>query len=442
MKKKIVIWGTNAKEEKVLVGIELLAEENQIQVNVIPEAHATTASFDDLMDKWRLGQEYSFSEGTDTQVRPLSVTEGLLPEDIKVEKSDLIVRAQAEWHFVVLSSKLHDAYKSELEDFKDKVEKITEFDPALWNGLKGFWNKVQDQSNEKNLFRDHANSLRNGTNELFSRLKEMRAVLDEEFRNQSKNYKEEFFNLIGEVETKVKENVNLNRLFDDLKKIQQKYKDTKFTKEDRNKVWDKLDGAFKTVKEKKYGPQAAQGNSPVERTQRRYDGLMGASQKMERSIKRDKDELAFQDRRINRTEGQLELQIRQAKTKMLEERMKSKEEKLADMLATKKDLEGRLAKQKAKAEQFAKKAAASATVKEDKKAKAETKTETKKEEGKSSESVVDALGATLGESFGDIIDTVKAVAEVVGDKVTEAVTEFAEDMKEAQAARKGEEEEE
>jgi len=264
MKKKIVVWGTNAKEEKVLVGIELLAEENQIKVNVIPEAQATSAAFDDLMDKWRLNQEYTFPEGTDSQVRPLSVTEGLLPDEIKVEKSDIILRAQAEWHFVVLSSKLHDAYRSELEDFKDKVEKVTEFDPALWNGLKGFWNKVQEQSNDKNLFRDHANSLRNGTNELFSRLKELRAVLDEEFRNQSKNYKEEFFSLIGDVENKVKENVNLNRLFDDLKKIQQKYKDTKFTKEDRNKVWDKLDGAFKTVKEKKYGPQAAgaKGNNP------------------------------------------------------------------------------------------------------------------------------------------------------------------------------------
>ena len=437
MKKKLVTWGSNAQDEKVLIAIQLLAEENKIKILTIPEKTATPEIFSDLMDKWRMDQEYTFPEDTRELIRELSVSEGLLPEDLKVDRTDLLLRAQAEWHFIVLSSKLHEAYASELEDLKEKVDRLTEYDSGMWENLKGFWGKVQSQVQEKNLFWDHANTLRDGTNELFSKLKELRAVLDEEFRNQSKTFKIEFLGLIEEVQTKLNNNANLNRLFDDLKNIQKKYKDTKFTKDDRNKVWSKLDEAFKAVKEKKFGPETNPGNSPEDRLRRRLKGLENAIEKMERSIKRDDDEIKFQTRRMDKTEGQLELQIRQAKLKMLEERIKSKRLKHEDMLKTKEELNIKIAKfpkKEAKDESEAKE-----TNKSDDANQAKTQTEdTSKSPPK--EKISDALGATIGEALGDVADTAKAIAGVVSEKVTDAISDFTEELKEKHKARREEEE--
>jgi len=336
---------------------------------------------------------------------------------------------------MVLSSKLHDAYKSELEDLREKVNKLTEYDSGLWENLKGFWNKVQTQVQDRNLFRDHANTLRNDTNELFGKLKDLRAVLDEEFRSQSGTFKEEFLGMINTVEARLKENSNLNRLFEDLKGIQKKYRDTKFTREDRNAVWGKLDKAFKAVKEKKYGPDNAPGNSPDERLNRRLQGLHGAIDKMQRSINRDENDIKFENRRMDQTDGQLELQIRQAKLKMLEERAKSKREKLEDMLKTKAELEKKLAKiSKKKAKTPPADTKGKATKEE---ASVDNKSDSEKKG--TEESVSEALGATVGEAIEDVVDTIKAVAGVVSEKVSDAVTDFSEELKEKRKAREEEE---
>jgi len=130
-----------------------------------------------------------------------------------------------------------------------------------------------------------------------------------------------------------------------LKKIQNEFKSGKFTKGDRTQIWNRIDGAFKKVKEKKYGANADSGGN---RLQKRYDGLLTAMDKMGQSIQRDKNDLNFQNKRINNADGQLEAQLREAKLLMIEERIRSKEEKLADMNKTKAELESKLESQKIK----------------------------------------------------------------------------------------------
>lgn len=464
MKTKIVLWGTNEKDERVLVALQLRAKDNKVDLFTFPESLVTEDFYNQMMDNWRNDKDCPFPEGYQQVERNLSATESLLPETLKVERGDLVQRAQTEWHFVVLSSKLNETYQSELADLKEKIEGLTNFESAKWDDLKTFWNKVQSQIQERNLFREHANTLRESTNGLFDHLKKLRSSLDEEFKTESKGVYDKFMTTLGEVDEKVSKGLNLQSIFNELRNIQRDFKDTKLTKEHRSKVWNKMDKLFKVVKEKRYGADAVTGNSPMDRLKKRYDGLLSALGRMETSIKRDHNDLEFQGKRIADSEGQLEAQIRTAKIKMIEDRISSKKEKLDDMLKTKTELESKMAaqeerdrknaerakEQKAKeaakeaakekiaaqiaesqeshsasAEDLAKAAAAIAA------AKAKPKSEAPKEEApkvedkeSSAETLMSAVGVTLGEAFEDAVDTVKAIAEVVSDKVEDTIEEL------------------
>ena len=195
--------------------------------------------------------------------------------------------------------------------------------------------------------------------------------------------------------------------------------------------------------------------------------------------KRNEDDLAFQARKIDRTDGQLEAQIRQAKIQMIEQRVNSKREKYEDMLRTKAQLEAKIEKEKKREEQLAAKreqeaarkaaekqakekiaadikeqqassdeeasklADAAQAINEQKGTKggsapaepqkvAETEeqtTEEPKAAGKE-ESLLGAIGTTLGESLEDVVDTVRAVADVVAQKIDDAVDEIKEEIDE------------
>lgn len=339
MKNKIVVWGTNAQQEKVLIGLELQPETNKVLLHTFPESIATEEFVNKMMAEWRNGAPVPFPEGYSTLERELSVVESILPDDLKVDRPDLIQRAQTEWQFAVLSAKLHQAYQQELAEFREKVKALENYDHTLWDDLRSFWDKVQGQSRDRNLFREHADNLRDNINELFDDLKKLRARVQDEFMVTSKKIFEEFNTTLDDVEKRIVAGGNkLNSVFEDLKQLQRKYRDARMSNEHRNSLWERLDGAFKAAKERKFGPAANEG-SVMERHGRRLEGLNDAIRRMEDSIKRDEDELTFQRKKVDATEGQLEAQIRTAKIKMIDERIGSKREKLNEMLHTRLEVE-------------------------------------------------------------------------------------------------------
>jgi chromosome segregation ATPase len=460
MKTKIVLWGTNARDEKVLIALELLTETSSVKVYTFAEADATEEFSQLMMKEWRDGNAVEFPAQYDVEERPLSISSRLLPDELKAEREDVVVRAQTEWHFIVLSAKLNEAYQSELEDLRDRIEKLSKYESGVWEELKAFWDKVQAQVRDRNLFRDHADQLRDRTNTLFSEMKVLRTKMDEEFKKRSEENWKTFMENLEQIEEKISKDQRMQAIFDDLKNLQRQFKKAKFTREHRTKIWERMDAAFKTVKEKRFGPGANQDKSPLERLNRRYNGLLAAIEKMERSIKRDEDDLKFQQKKIERSDGQLEAQIRQAKIKMIEERVNSKRDKLEDMQKTKAELEKRRSSlEKKEAERKAREEAAKAKKEAEKKiaedikaaAKAtyaenseelekaaaalqEDTPDTEAAAGKKEESLLKAASVTMGEALKDVVDTVKAVAEVMEGKIGEAIEEVREKMKEEPVA--------
>lgn len=347
MKTKIVVWGTNENEEKVLIGVELLETDNKVRIYTFPEIEATEEFYNKMMNIWREGMELTFPENHQVIDRPLSITESILPDNLKTLRGDILNRAKTEWHFVVLSAKLFAAYNEEVEEIKEKLENISEWDNRIWDEMTSFWNKVQKQSREKNLFREHANELRDKTNTIFDRMKEMRKSVEQEFDKISKENMKGFFEKLDDIEERIEKGLGLQPIFNELKDLQKSFRNTELNRRDKNNLWKRIDNAFKAVKEKKYGKKQSD-NDALSRLNSRYEGLISAMKNMEASIKRDKKDEDFQQKRIDTTDGQLELQIRQAKMAMIHERIQSKEKKLNEMHRTKLELERKIELEKEK----------------------------------------------------------------------------------------------
>ena len=349
MKTRIVLWGTTEKEEKVLVAIELVEAENMVKTYLFEEAEATEIFYNRMLNEWRYENDIEFPESTRVFEKPLTIAEDILPDGLKVDRPDLIIRAKTEWHFVVLSKKLYDTYSTELEDFKEKINELSDFDNGVWEELKGFWSKVQTQITEKNLFSNHIDSLRKQTDEAFRQLKDLKKQAEKGLREESKKHYAQFSEVLDKIEEKIESGLGLQPIFEELKDLQNKFRNTPFNREHRRQLWDRIDLSFKAIKEKRFGDNPEE-RSPVGRLTRRYEGLMAAIEKMEKSISRDKREMEQSDRKSSSSFGQLEMEIRKVKLSMVEERIHSKEEKLNDMLKTKTMLENRMQSELAREE--------------------------------------------------------------------------------------------
>lgn len=402
MKRKIVLWGTNEKEEKILVALHLKDKEGIVDLYTFDEEMATEDFYNAMLNQWRENAEVEMPDGHQVVQRPLSISDSILPDTVKVQRTDIIARAQTEWHFVVLSAKLYEMYRSELEDLSDTVENLKEYDNKIWTEMRNFWSKVQEQVNEKNLFRDHAATLKSKTNKMFDQLKTLKKHAESKYEETSTQYKETILTELGDIETKIEKGLGLKPIFEELKQLQSRLRGMKFTKKDRDMVWNKVDAAFKVVKEKRFGDKGngngQEGRSnAVSRHQGRLDGLENAIQKMEKSISRDKDDQKYQNRKIETTDGQLEMQIRQAKIKMIDERVRSKEIKLEDMYKTRSELKDKIVKAKAKEQKREEMAKAKAT------AEAKIASEVKK-----SAEIVEASADKLEEAVAKVAEGKKA----------------------------------
>ncbi|MEL6359106.1 MAG: hypothetical protein AAFQ01_04125, partial [Bacteroidota bacterium] len=105
MRNRIAVWGRDADQNRVMITLELKTEDNLVHILTYPEKLVTDEVYTKFMNQWRKNQEAELPEPSRSIVRELSVTGGLLPDELKVEQSDTINLAQNEWHYAVLSDK-------------------------------------------------------------------------------------------------------------------------------------------------------------------------------------------------------------------------------------------------------------------------------------------------------------------------------------------------
>lgn len=361
MKNKLVLWVTTGTEEtpqRALLAYELRTDENKYEMWMFSEGAVDSDFVNKLMEEWRNGQPLEFPPATRNEVHELTATGELLPADCKTDRPDIVNRAKTEWMFSVLSTKVYSAYRAEVQEFRERSERLTEYNRELWEELKSFWNRVQEQVRFRSIFRDQADTLKGEVNSIFDRLKKLRNEEDAVFERQAKSVYDRLNNTLSAIEQRIQEGKgDLFRVFQELKQLQGEYQNAKLGRAMRNELWERIDAAFKRAKNARYGgvePAAganAGGGSGDDRFDKRIYGLRDAMGKMQDSVVRDEKELEdMQARILSGKASQLEVQLREAKVALVQERLKSKQEKLADMQKTHDDLLRKQEKAKADAE--------------------------------------------------------------------------------------------
>lgn len=340
MKTRIVLWGTNEAAEKKLLAIQLRPEDNQFDVWQFAENEASDEFSQKLMDEWRIGKPLEFPPHESHLVRDLQAGADILPEGIKAEKEDLINRARTEWLFVVMSHKAYQAYQSQLDLTKEKLNGLTEYSKEMWEEVKTFWGRIQDQMRERNLSREHGDKLKEGVNEVFERLKAFRKEMDVVFDKESEINFDKLNGKIQDIMQRIQTGkVDWSRIFNDLKQTQSEYHSAKLGKNARNTLWNSIDATFKKAKELRFGNSSNDRSSGLDRLGKRISGLEEVIKDMNRSIERDEQDLKFFEEKLNSPNvSQLESQLREAKMVLVKERFASKQAKLADMEKTLRDL--------------------------------------------------------------------------------------------------------
>ena len=97
MKTKLVLWGKNAQDERVLIALQLRPQENKVDLWTFPENIATEDFSQKMLNEWRNGTQVDFPEGSTHSEKELSITESLLPEDLKVERGECNIIFQISW---------------------------------------------------------------------------------------------------------------------------------------------------------------------------------------------------------------------------------------------------------------------------------------------------------------------------------------------------------
>lgn len=415
MKDRIVIWGQDEKDEDILIAIRLLQDSDIIKIWTFPKKDINTEFVDHLFQEWKEGAEEQFPQPHQLIERGIS-EENMLPESIKTPKTDVIKIAEQEWRVRVLSFRLYQHIKQQIEQLDTRASNLSIFSKDVWEEAKDVSRSIKENTLDRNIKKRQTTELRNSLDAVFDKLKKLQNAEQEKFLEISKGHLGDFRQKISDVADQIGKGNTGKKLFDQLVRYQQEAKGVDMTIRDRNALRINFNEAFEALKASR---QSNFGN----RMNARVNGLKSAIGKMEASIKRDKDNVSYQSGRINKNNTtQLEYQLRSAKLKLIEDRIHSKEQKLHNMYLTLKDLEKKANKVTAKAQKGVLAATTNnkkAVVKTDKAV--ETKKEDPQNERATAESVKEGTAnETTPAEAANVKEEAKAQVEKPNTPETEA----------------------
>jgi chromosome segregation ATPase len=327
-KNRFATKALNQKDEPILVALELNVNSMNIEVRYFSTSTMKEDEIEDFIKKFSNGEEVIFPENTTLENRSFT-EESLLPDNIKIEgKSGAIRQLQNEWSYLLLNAKLFEQFNAQLEDIKIKAAELKGFSSELFDEAKEFWEKVLEYKKEREISQEKLAYFKEEINGVFDHLKKLKESLLKEKDAASEKIREEFSVTLASIDARLEEQgVHFKTIMEELKVLQTKLRGEDIKRDIKNILFDDIQARYDKIKVRREEVLGGVNNS-------RIDGLTQALERTQKSLNMDVRDLDFNTKKLNSVDSKLELQLREAKIKVLKDRITSKEEKVADIQKT------------------------------------------------------------------------------------------------------------
>jgi len=323
MKQHLVLWGDIGTDRKALIAIYLEEEKNKIHLYAFPREQVTKEMQEKLFD-WKNGGDFEFpEEALHWEMRASDDT--ILPPEIKVDKPEIVTRAQGEWSRMIMSNRLLAVLQEEARLLQQRSENLGEYDPELWKSTKELWDKTSEYRNKNELTWEQAEVLKSSINIVFDALKAFRRLGNEKEDDTTIHNFKALDKKINDAVAKLIYPDEWGKLFEVFKAIQEEIKKFQLKQGQRRNLFIRMDEAFDELRKYRKAEYVNRNKSRITYLERTLDSISS-------SILQDKENYEHQYEKLKHyTRGKLSDAEMKERLVHILDRINDKEKKIADI---------------------------------------------------------------------------------------------------------------
>ncbi len=339
MNTRLVMWGEIGTDRKALIAINLEEETAKIHIYAFPREEVTKEVQDGLFVEWKNGGEFTFPENAiHWEIDANSDT--ILPEDVKVERLDIVLQSQHKWGKKLMSSKINQLLTDEVKLLEEKASVVAEYDQSLWDKAKAQWEKIASYQKKNEISWEQTSVLKDKINTVFEALKAVKRINNENEDQANAVLVKSYFKRIEDLQAKLIYNDQWKYIFDELKKIQAELKDASIRWNHKRNLYNQVNAIFDDLRKYRMTEIISKTKERINQLTKILDGLKD-------SIARDNESYQMQvDKMQHYTRGKLSNEELQSRFGFILERTKEKETKAEGIKQTIAQLKADIEKEK------------------------------------------------------------------------------------------------
>lgn len=339
MNTRLVLWGEIGTDRKALIALYLDEPTTKIHIYAFPKEEVSREVQDQLFSEWKNGGELAFPE-TALHWEIDANSDSILPEEVKVERVDLVLQSQHKWSKKLMSTKINQMLEDETRLLEEHANAVTEYDKTLWDKTKTQWEKIASYQKKNEITWEQTTVLKEKINSIFDALKALKRLNTENEDQANSAFVKQIQKRIEDLQSKLIYADQWKYIFDELKKTQNEIKDVNMRWAVKKKLYDSINQIFDDLR--KY-----RTTETISKTQSRIVQLKQIMEGLKDSIARDTDNFKMQVEKMQHyTRGKLGVDDIKDRFNYITDRIKEKEKKADGIKDTIKQLEKEIEKEK------------------------------------------------------------------------------------------------
>ncbi|MBP8192016.1 MAG: hypothetical protein KAX69_00325 [Chitinophagales bacterium] len=374
MNTRLVLWGEIGTDRKALIAIHLDEETAKIHIHAFPKEEVTKEIQDAVFVEWKNGGDYTFPESAiHWEIDANSDT--ILPEEVKVDRLDVVLQSQHKWGKKLMSSKINQLLSDEVKLLEEKASVVAEYDQSLWDKAKAQWEKIASYQKKNEISWEQTTVLKDKINSIFEALKAVKRINNENEDQANAVLVKNYYKRIEDLQSKLIYSDQWKFIFEELKKIQTELKDAAIRWNHKRNIYNQVNAIFDDLRKYRMTEIVSKTQGRIAQLTKILDGLKD-------SIKRDNESYQMQVEKMQHyTRGKLSVDELKSRFGDILSRTKEKETKAEGIKQTiaqlKADIEKEKKQQQEREELRIKREQEEAAKQEEMEAKRQAKKETK-----------------------------------------------------------------